>query len=155
MAVILENLRIMRKAKGVKQSVLADALGCDSTNYSRKERGQIPITTEEWVKISTILNEPIASFFTQGHTLVSKTPEAYSPEERNYISRLIGILRGGNRIAISGIKNIIDSIFQSLRPNPLMQTIQKGFKSKKGENQNKKAEKGAAKKIPITNHNNP
>lgn len=138
MAVILENLRMVRKTKGVKQSVLADALGCDSANYSRKERGQIPITTEEWFKISTILNEPIGSFFTQGQTNLAKVPETYSYEEQNYINKLVIILRSANRTTTNGIKNIMDAIFQSLSHARFLKTIQKGVKAKKTEYRKKK-----------------
>lgn len=140
MAVILENLKSIRKSKEVKQSVIAHELGCDSASYSRKERGQIPITTEEWVKIAAILNEPVASFFKQGNADILNTPGAYSREEDIYISRVVWILRSGNRTAISGIKSIVDTIFKSLSPDYLVKAVQTG-KSKRSKCRVEKASK--------------
>ncbi len=139
-AVILENLRTIRKSKEIKQSVIAHELGCDSASYSRKERGQIPITTEEWVKIAAILNEPVASFFKGGDIDVSKTPGAYSREEDIYTSRVVRILRSGNRTAISGIKSIVDTLFKSLSPDYFVQAVQTG-KSKRNKSRVEKAAK--------------
>lgn len=137
-AVILENLRTIRKSKEIKQSVIAHELGCDSASYSRKERGQIPITTEEWVKIAAILNEPIASFFKEEHVDILKTPGAH--EEDIYTSRLIRILRSGNRTAISGIKSIVDTVFKSLSPDYFVRVVQTG-KSKRNKSRMEKATK--------------
>lgn len=60
---ILERLKVVREAKNFSQDDLARRLGIDRTTYVRKENGQIPVTTEEWLKISVIVEEDVEFFF--------------------------------------------------------------------------------------------
>ncbi|MEW6214785.1 MAG: helix-turn-helix transcriptional regulator [Nitrospirota bacterium] len=60
---ILKRVREIRKAKGIKQEYLARELGMDRTNYSRKERGMIPMTVEEFLKVAKILEISPFQFF--------------------------------------------------------------------------------------------
>ncbi len=56
---IQEKLRKARKDKGISQESMAKLLFMDTSNYSRKERGEVKIHKDEWTKISEILEVPI------------------------------------------------------------------------------------------------
>lgn len=61
---ILERLKTLRVSKDLRQDYLASRLGIDRTTYVRKERGIIPITTDEWLKLADAMEEEPAYFFT-------------------------------------------------------------------------------------------
>lgn len=52
---IQEKLRETRKAKGMSQEKMAKLLCTDTSNYSRKERGEVRIQEKEWEKIAKAL----------------------------------------------------------------------------------------------------
>jgi len=61
------RLKTLREQHSLSQSVLADALGINRSTYVRKELGNIPITTEEWMKLAQRMNvEPGYFFDTDG-----------------------------------------------------------------------------------------
>ncbi len=56
---IQEKLKNLRKQKGLSQEKMAKILSTDTSNYSRKERGQTRIHDEEWQKIADALDVPV------------------------------------------------------------------------------------------------
>jgi len=56
---IQERLRTLRKQKGMSQEKMAKILSTDTSNYSRKERGETRIHDEEWQKIADALDVPV------------------------------------------------------------------------------------------------
>ena len=56
---IQEKLRTLRKQKGFSQEQMAKLLHTDTSNYSRKERGEIRIHDEEWQKLANALDVPL------------------------------------------------------------------------------------------------
>lgn len=54
-----EKLRNLRKEKGMSQEKMAKILSTDTSNYSRKERGQTKMRDEEWEKIAKALDVPV------------------------------------------------------------------------------------------------
>jgi transcriptional regulator with XRE-family HTH domain len=56
---IQEKLKNLRKQKGMSQEKMAKILSTDTSNYSRKERGEIRIHDEEWQKIADALDVPV------------------------------------------------------------------------------------------------
>lgn len=60
---ILERLHTLRKKCNLRQEDVATRLGIARTTYVRKEKGIIPINTEEWIKLSKIFNVDIVCFF--------------------------------------------------------------------------------------------
>lgn len=44
-----------RKRKNLSQESIANALHIDVSNYNRREKGEIKITTEQWQKLSKVL----------------------------------------------------------------------------------------------------
>ncbi len=60
---ILDRLKSLRKTRGIRQGEIAKELGVDRSTYVRKEQGEIPIITEEWLKIAKMLDVNPAYFF--------------------------------------------------------------------------------------------
>ena len=50
-----EKLISIRKLKGYTQEQLAESIAMEQTTLSRKERGQSPITDDEWQRIAAVL----------------------------------------------------------------------------------------------------
>ncbi|MFZ3073402.1 MAG: helix-turn-helix transcriptional regulator [Thermodesulfobacteriota bacterium] len=63
---ILKRLRTVREEKLLSQVHLAKRLNIDRTTYIRKEKGHIPITTEEWMKIAAAMDKEPSYFFDSG-----------------------------------------------------------------------------------------
>lgn len=60
---ILERLRTLREEMDLRQDYMAMRLGVDRSTYVRKERGSIPITTDEWLKLAEAMDRQPAYFF--------------------------------------------------------------------------------------------
>ena len=60
---VLERLRALRVESDMRQEHIARRLGIDRTTYVRKERGAIPITTEEWLKLADAMKKDPSYFF--------------------------------------------------------------------------------------------
>lgn len=60
---VYEKVKTIRRAKNIKQSVVAKALGITVQAYSMKETGKRPITTTELELIAKILRVPTTIFF--------------------------------------------------------------------------------------------
>lgn len=60
---ILKRLKDLRVKRDLPQDFMARGLKVDRTTYVRKEKGDIPITTEEWIKIASLLDVDVAMFF--------------------------------------------------------------------------------------------
>mgnify|MGYP003482171750 CR=1 FL=1 len=60
---VLERLRALREELALRQDYLAKRVGVDRTTYVRKERGVIPITTEEWIKLAAAMDREPSYFF--------------------------------------------------------------------------------------------
>ena len=59
----MARLRSLRKEMALRQEHLAGRLGVDRSTYVRKERGAIPITTDEWLKLAKALRADPSYFF--------------------------------------------------------------------------------------------
>lgn len=60
---IKEKLIELRIAKGYSQKQIAEKLFMDVSTYSRREKGQIKISNQEWIKLSQILETPLETIF--------------------------------------------------------------------------------------------
>ncbi len=69
---VLHKLRSLREAKDLKQEHVAKRLGIDRTTYIRKEKGHIPITTTEWLRIADVMKTN-ADYFFQGKARQNKS----------------------------------------------------------------------------------
>ncbi|MEE9614223.1 MAG: helix-turn-helix domain-containing protein [Thermodesulfobacteriota bacterium] len=112
---ILRRLRNLREERFLRQESLAGQLGIDRSTYARKEGGDIPITTGEWLKLAEIMGADISYFFgppppppppttaaggnvdgTQGKLLL-QLYNSLSPEERQDLVAGIHLLLKGIR----------------------------------------------------------
>ncbi len=62
---ILDRLRAVRIEMGFSREDMDEALGLKSGEYGKKEDGEDPITTEQWLKIAETLGQPLERFFTK------------------------------------------------------------------------------------------
>ncbi|MBI5598779.1 MAG: helix-turn-helix domain-containing protein [Deltaproteobacteria bacterium] len=117
---ILKRLRALREEKYLKQEFLARQLGIDRTTYIRKEKGRIPITTDEWLRLAQAMgrdltyfflsdNAPAANGVTEGsEELLVRLYRSLSIEEKqDLISCLRLILKGVKR---KGVRDTIDML---------------------------------------------
>lgn len=56
---IQEKLKNLRKQKDISQEKMARILSTDTSNYSRKERGETRIHEDEWKKLAEALDVPV------------------------------------------------------------------------------------------------
>ncbi|KMQ66006.1 hypothetical protein ACM46_00065 [Chryseobacterium angstadtii] len=64
---IQEKLRNLRKQKGISQEKMAKILATDTSNYSRKERGETRIHEDEWKKLADALQVPVEEIKEDDH----------------------------------------------------------------------------------------
>lgn len=69
---IYEKLRSIRKQKGISQEKMAKILFTDTSNYSRKERGETKIYNDEWEKIAETLEVPVEEIKESSKNLIRK-----------------------------------------------------------------------------------
>lgn len=72
--VILYRLKRSREERGLRQDEMARCLDIDRTTYLRKEKGQIPISTEEWLIISEVLDKDPTHFFIDSDMTLDESP---------------------------------------------------------------------------------
>ena len=105
----MEKLKLIeaRKNKGYSQEYVATQLCLDESNYCRRERGQLRISSAEWDKLSQILGVSIddiyesdeKQFFTctdnatgnwmgNHNTVYSSVPEFMLETQQKYIQKI-------------------------------------------------------------------
>jgi transcriptional regulator with XRE-family HTH domain len=102
---ILKKLRTMRVSLRLKQEDIARRLGIDRTTYIRKEKGLIPITTEEWIKLAEAVDENTGYFFNPDKTdsptieekLILGFFRSLSKEEKKDFIATLRLVFGGSR----------------------------------------------------------
>jgi transcriptional regulator with XRE-family HTH domain len=58
-----EKIKSIREDKKISQGYIAYELGVDQSQYSRREKGEIPFVPNEIVKISKLLQTSISNLF--------------------------------------------------------------------------------------------
>lgn len=58
-----EIIKTIREVKKLSQSYLAHELGLDQSQYSRREKGEIPFVPNEIIKISKLLKTSVSNLF--------------------------------------------------------------------------------------------
>lgn len=103
----MEKIKLIetRKQKGISQQQIAEHLCIDVSNYSRREKGQVKISSNEWEKIATLLKVPIEEIYEseesmificrdnatgnyQGNNHIYSIPEYLLENQRKYITKL-------------------------------------------------------------------
>ena len=99
-----------RKAKGFSQSMMAEKLCMDVSNYNRREKGQVKVSLSEWEKLADILQEPVENIYEpdeaqvficrdsstlhyQGTNHIYSVPEYLLETQRKYIEKLENEIR--------------------------------------------------------------
>jgi transcriptional regulator with XRE-family HTH domain len=60
---LIQNIRTIRKQKGISQESVAYDLGIDYSTYGKIERGQIALTVDRLEKIATILKVSVEELY--------------------------------------------------------------------------------------------
>jgi len=68
---VTENIKNIRRQKGISQESIAYDLGIDYSTYGKIERGQIGLTVDRLEKIATILDVSIEELY-KGHVFKGK-----------------------------------------------------------------------------------
>lgn len=122
---ILGRLKSLRVAKGLRQADMAGLIGVDRSTYVRKERGAIPISTEEWLLLSAALGRNVSLFFdgqgahvrTERHLpdemLFKRLLKALRPDEKRYFFHAVTQMFKG--IRRKDVASILDGI-RRLKP---------------------------------------
>lgn len=81
---IQEKLRVIRKQKGISQEKMAKILSTDTSNYSRKERGETKIFNDEWEKIADALEVPVEELKENQKNLIRNDNSTFNDNSGNY-----------------------------------------------------------------------
>ncbi|WP_144283380.1 helix-turn-helix domain-containing protein [Chryseobacterium echinoideorum] len=81
---IHEKLRTIRKQKGISQEKMAKILSTDTSNYSRKERGETKIYDDEWEKIAQALEVPVEELKESPKNLIKNDNSTFNDNSGNY-----------------------------------------------------------------------
>lgn len=121
---ILKRLRTVREEKLLSQERLAKRLNIDRTTYIRKEKGHIPITTEEWIKLAAAMDKEPSYFFDSGRERPRKGEAIEEPErlvlslwrtlnaeeKRDFAACLRLIFRGVRKKKVQGTLEMLTGI---------------------------------------------
>lgn len=68
------KLQEVRMKKGLSQEQIANLVGMTQSNYSRKENGSSKISSNEWERLSKILDVPLEDIYEseEGHLVIFK-----------------------------------------------------------------------------------
>lgn len=120
---IQERLKKLRKQKGMSQEKMAKILSTDTSNYSRKERGETRIHDEEWQKIADALDVPIEEIREEKSSgIVHNDNSTFNDNSGNYYSQHF---------------NVPNSIVENLQD--YISLLKKEIENLKEENKNLKA----------------
>lgn len=72
---IHEKVKLIRESKKLSQVYLAHELGLSQSQYSRREKGEIPFVPNEIVKLSLLLETTISDLFGEEIIMLKKNNE--------------------------------------------------------------------------------
>lgn len=122
---IQEKLRTLRKQKGISQEKMAKILSTDTSNYSRKERGETRIHDEEWQKLAEALEVPVEDLKEEKDLrLVHNDNSTFNDNSGNYYNQHF---------------NIPNSIIENLQD--YISLLKKEIETLKAENKDLKSQK--------------
>lgn len=120
----MKRLRTAREENLLSQERLARRLNIDRTTYIRKEKGHIPITTEEWIKLAAAMDKEPSFFFDSGRERPRKSEAIEEPErlvlslwrtlnaeeKRDFAACLRLIFRGVRKKKVQGTLEMLTGI---------------------------------------------
>jgi transcriptional regulator with XRE-family HTH domain len=75
MSEVIENIKNIRRSKGISQESIAYDLGIDYSTYGKIERGQISLTVDRLEKVAKILQVSVEEIYKWDKKAGSKDPE--------------------------------------------------------------------------------
>lgn len=116
---IQEKLRVIRKQKGLSQEKMAKILSTDTSNYSRKERGETRIHDDEWQKIADALDVPVEEIKDEKIPgFVHNDNSTFNDNSGNYYSQHFNIPNSiieNLQDYISLLKNEVESLREEIK----------------------------------------
>lgn len=85
---LIQNIRIIRKQKGISQESVAYDLGIDYSTYGKIERGQIALTVDRLEKIAKILGVTIDELYQWNSGLGPISPDSGIDKESPQVKEL-------------------------------------------------------------------
>ena len=95
---VVKNIISLRKKMGFKQAIIANAIGCDVSNWSKVETGAQALQIKDLEKIANCLHVRVIDLFTYPDRYVRESKSTdkkvsvtfeVSPEERDYLLSLV------------------------------------------------------------------
>jgi len=95
---VVQNIVALRKKMGFKQAIIADAIGCDVSNWSKVETGAQALQIEDLEKIANCFHLRVIDLFTYPERYVRESRPSdrkcsvtfeVSPDERDYLLHLV------------------------------------------------------------------
>lgn len=106
---LIDNIKLIRLEKNIKQEVIADVLGFDIANYSRIENGKQDLRIGQLEKIASLFGMNVIDIYTYPKKYVDRdtiqTPERVSvtfeinPENKDLLLSLINPTKNNYSIA--------------------------------------------------------
>lgn len=115
---VLERLKTLREERDLRQEYIAKRIGVDRTTYVRKEGGKIPISTDEWLKLSEAMDVDPAVFF-RARELSNKLD---SKSKELLLVKLYSILKRQER---KDLIRGIDTMFKDVRRKNVQEVLEK------------------------------
>ncbi len=113
---VLIRLKALREQHSLSQNVLAQTLGINRSTYVRKELGNIPITTEEWIQLAGKMDvEPSYFFATDG-----TAAEGY---EEGYDRALLALFRSLRLMEQKDLLTLVVIAFKGIKRKKVMEKI--------------------------------
>ncbi len=75
MSEVIENIKNIRRSKGISQESIAYDLGIDYSTYGKIERGQISLTVDRLEKVAKILQVSVEEIYKWDKKTANKDPE--------------------------------------------------------------------------------
>jgi transcriptional regulator with XRE-family HTH domain len=101
-----------RNERGFTQEHIADLLGMDQPQYSRRENGETKLKINEWEKIAQILAVPISEIFESDDSNIYINNENNSGDNSGYNNTKI---IGTNEIVIENLNSYINLLKEEIK----------------------------------------
>lgn len=95
---IVENIKAIRKELGYNQEIIANAIGCDVSNWSKVEQGRQSVQISDLEKIANCLGVRVIDLFTYPDKYVKENSSSgerisvtfeVSPDKRDILLNLV------------------------------------------------------------------
>ena len=129
---LVERIRHFREKKRIKQSELSEALGIDSSNYSRIEKRGKQMSVEQLEKIARVLDVSVAELLSDEALISNPSREKELEEQIKQKDELINVLLNRKEYIEEAVEFEVLSML-------LDNAIERGLISTEGESTNPEA----------------